>query len=211
MTLYNSSRALRHAKKLMQKRKGFSITEIIIVIIIIGILAGVTIAVGNIQLSKSRKQTVTDNLKVLGSNIEVAISDEGFLKSVTDNSLNSNLTTPYEYFKLWDDAYLNCPLELSDMVLVDYNSTGTSSKGIIYGFGSEYSGAVIQTKKYEDPWGNELYIYYLIPATGNQYRIVIASAGPDGVFYDDYTKAYLDGDYDDDIVMVMIPRSYTVE
>jgi hypothetical protein len=52
----------------------------------------------------------------------------------------------------------------------------------------------------------ELRIYYLIPTTGTKYRIIIASAGPNGKFAADAEFGYINAEFDDDVVMVMEPR-----
>lgn len=184
------------------RKRGFSLVELVVVILIIGIIAAVGIGVGTKQLSSARIKTVSNNLKLISSDIETAVIDMGFLESIENQDNVKN------YFEKWSAAYLTCPLDVEDTI--QYVDAG----GI---FGADYSGVWMDTYAYEDPWGNELRLFYMIPTTGPNYRIIIASAGPNGYWSADAANGYMSAMnaatedlqkqyFEDDIVMIMEPR-----
>lgn len=187
----------------IERKRGFSLVELVVVILVIGIIAAVGIGFGTKQLSSARLTTVSNNLKLVASDIESAIIDMGFLESV-DNQADAK-----NYFEKWSSAYLTCPLDVADTIqFVDAGGV----------FGADYSGVWMETFAYEDPWGNQLRLYYMIPTTGTNYRIIIASAGPNGYWAEDAANGYTTATnaateelqkqyFEDDIVMIMEPRN----
>ena len=177
-------------------RRGFSLMELVVVIIIIGILAAAGVSFGGKQIANARLSTVSSNLKIVANDIETATV--GYLSK--DDSTDPDKVK--NYFKEWDAKYLTSPLDLDNIVLVP----DAAATDPVYDFGADFTGAVIETTNYADPWDMELRIYYLIPTTGTKYRIIIASAGPNGKFAADAEFGYINAEFDDDVVMVMEPR-----
>lgn len=186
-------------------RHGYSLIELVVVILIIGILAVAGVGFGGKQISNARMNTISNNLKIVGNDIENAIVDIGFL---TKDEIE-NQSTATEYFREWDKKYMTSPLNLDTVT--------TSASGDSGDYGSSFSGACVDTIGYTDPWGNELKIFYLAPAENGNYRIVVASAGPNGKWADDAIHAYIHtGETDtegnvvnnlqDDVVLIMEPR-----
>lgn len=179
-------------------RRGFSLMELVVVIIIIGILAAAGVSFGGKQIANARLSTVSSNLKIVANDIETATVGLGYLSK--DDSTDPDKVK--NYFKEWDAKYLTFPLDLDNIVLVP----DAAATDPVYDFGADFTGAVIETTGYADPWDMELRIYYLIPTTGTKYRIIIASAGPNGKFAADAEFGYINAEFDDDVVMVMEPR-----
>lgn len=178
------------------RRKGFTLTELVIVIIIVAILAGVGLAVGTTQIEKSREKTTTNRIRTLANDVETAIVDLGFLDA---EIIESNETAVINYLSTWDVTYLTSPLDTNNAKF-ELSPTGK--------FLPEYVGVWVETKGYTDSWDNELRIFYLAPKTdGGVYRIVIASRGPNSVWSEDSENAYTSGGFDDDIVIIMEPRT----
>ena len=70
----------------IKRKRGFSLVELVVVILVIGIIAAVGIGFGTKQLSSARLTTVSNNLKLVASDIESAIIDMGFLESVDNQA-----------------------------------------------------------------------------------------------------------------------------
>lgn len=181
--------------KKSNKRRGVSLVEMVVVILIIGILSGIGISFGGKQISEARMSTVNNNLRLIAGDIESAIIDLGFLNSEELDNPGMRLS----YFSEWDAVYLTCPLDLVD---IEEGTFVTSPSGS----DDTHRCIMMDTVGYEDPWGNELRVYYLAPIDGTNYRVLVASAGPNGHWADNAQKAYIDKEFDDDVVMIMEPR-----
>lgn len=193
----------------LQNRRGYSLVELVVVLIIIGILAVAGFSFGGRQIANARMQTISSNIQVVANDIESAVVDLGFLpaEKLADETARRN------YFREWDAKYLTSPLNLDSMT---YDAAG--------GVYDNFAGICVRTNGYADPWGNELSLFYLAPTVeGDSYRIVLASAGPNSKWcWDMEASGVLDSgtpdgyvnrgqdedvhDTDDDVFIVMIPR-----
>ena len=97
----------------MRTRKGYSLIEIVIVILIIAILGASSAIVGTKQVARSRLQEATTFVQTMESNLEEGVTEMGFL----DNpDFNSNVAGITAYLNELEDIYLNC--------LFDYTTEG---------------------------------------------------------------------------------------
>lgn len=174
-------------------RKGLGLIEIIICLVIIAIIGIVGYNASRKQVSKAKMTTISSNLQVLAGDIERAIIDMDFLSDVSNASMVTN------YFSIWDKKYTTCPIDIDNMEIIHAGATQL--------FGEGYSGVILPTVNYADPWGNELRIYYMIPTAGNIYKIIVASAGPNGMFAADAETGYRNNAFEDDVLLIMEPRN----
>lgn len=179
-------------------RKGFTLGEMVLVLIIIGVLASIGVRSGSAQIENARMKTASNNMQLIASDIEKAVLDLNFLSN--DDTESAAL----RYFGQWDAKYLSCQLNLDTMTY--------TPAGVAGGYGSYYSGYLFRTRGYADPWQGEYRIYYLIPVEGETYRIIIASAGPNGKFAAAAKSGYVDAKgsgrgYEDDVLLIMEPRA----
>lgn len=174
-------------KRTFQRRRGFSLQELLIVIVILGICAGIGFAVGGKQIAKGRLSSISSDISIMSNEVETAIVELGFLESTADTD------AVLSYFRKWDSGYLTYPLQVDNLTIVRAGED----------FGMEYSGVLIKTGGYTDPWENEVRLYYMVSEETGSCRIVIASAGPNGKWAEDAGNGYLSNNRDDDVVMVM--------
>ena len=196
------------------KRKAFTLPELVIVILIIGILATTAAVAGGTQVKRARRQEASSNIQTLGSNLEDAILDLGYLPQlVISNSgeISTELRagqskTDAELVNdfLWElvDVYLTCDLDFDTLQYEHFQGTDEG-----------FTGFFIDTKGCKDPWKQEYRMYYMYSDETDTTRIVISSAGPNGLYAEaaesGYTVSTKDGgniDYDDDVVLIMNSR-----
>lgn len=179
-----------------KRRGGFSLIELVIVILIMGILSGIGINFGVKQLERANLQAAANDLQLMATDMESGIGELGYLIDMEDSAA---VTT---YFQNMDWSYMSAPIDTSSIVI-------TGAGGV---YGDEYYGCSMTTKDKSDPWGTEYVIYYLVNTTSPKYRIVFASAGPDGLFSPGAECAYDNTLFDfenklyDDVILIMESR-----
>lgn len=187
----------------MRTRKGYSLIEIVIVILIIAILGASSAIVGTKQVARSRLQEATTFVQTMESNLEEGVTEMGFL----DNpDFNSNLAGITAYLNELEDIYLNC--------LFDYTTEGDeASFKAISNLPSGFQGFQINIKTPMDPWGMEYTLFYMHGDAKDNYRIIIASPGPNNIWNEDgYNSGYVrvgDTSVDligDDVIDILISR-----
>lgn len=174
-------------------KRGFSLLELVIAILIVAILAGVGATFGGKQIKISSKEATKAEMQTLARSVEGATIEYGFLDSVTNHSAVEN------YFGQWQNEFLPCLLDFSNATY--YAPGGTDD------LGTGGTGVMFTTVKYADAWSTEYRIYYILDAAG-ETQIVLASAGPNSFWSEAAETGYQVGDRDDDITIKMKPRNH---
>lgn len=191
--------------KVRKIRKGFSLMEMIVVILILAILAAIGIGAGTKQVANARIQETSSFLQTMDSNIEEAIMDMGFMDSAIFDSLetaadwasaDSDTQSAVEnYLEEMQDIYLPCGFDYATMALIK---------------DSGYVGFSVEPTVVQDAWKQNYTFYYMYSESEDTYRIVVASMGPNNFPSDKASIGYLtagtDDSWDDDIVIIMISR-----
>ena len=171
--------------KTHKKVKGFSLTELVIVIIIIAILALAVFAGGSASIKKAQLSRATSDL----NNFNIAI--ETYMFSNRDPVKLKNSSTKSEFDSITDG--------LNKVLPQDYNlekSKTIPQTGNIY---STLTDQIVYQSAKEDPWGNPYYFLMDMQArnAGNtEYFFTVLSAGPNA-------KANVGGEVDKDDIFLL--------
>lgn len=114
---------------LNKQNKGFTIVELLIVIVVIGILAGLVITTYNGIQQKARNTERTTDLKTFQSQLEAYYANTGKYPSNTDLSATSasNLTFVSANLKGMDKETLRDPKATSGNYALAVSGTGTAN------------------------------------------------------------------------------------
>ena len=172
--------------KKLTNRKGFSLVELVVVILIIAILAVAVFAGGSVVIKKSqvsRAESDLHNFSVAG---ESFMNENPKIANTKQRGTGTQLKFEDMITKL--NANLSEDYQIDATVINDAEATNisTNSNGNITVNGLAYAAdthvGVYKTAK-EDPWGNP---YYLILDSGERhgtvnsdFYIYVISAGPD--------------------------------
>ena len=156
-------------------RKGFSLVELLIAVVVLGILGAMLIAAGTAAQNKARVSVASNDIDSVRNAVYTAFMMKPQVMQYTDNTDN--------WAKIVVDN-INAELDENwQWTLLDPANT------------KPHSGPIAQTKNMRDPWKNPytMYIYtdsfaekYVdeagasLPASDSVMYVVIASAGPNG-------------------------------
>ena len=164
--------------------KGYTITELIIVMIILSILFVGLYTTYNRHIVNSRIDTVEGNLVVFKSDIEAYIEDYGVF------NVNPSATADYKASRIKN--YLN---KLS----TDYLHMTFDMDSLNIANGSFY----VDTHT-TDPWNGKYRMFVNTdPGTATCGTTILSSAGPNLRFT---SSTYASGDFGDDILVVIVPK-----
>lgn len=165
-------------------KKGFTISELIIVMVILAILFVGMTTTYNVHVKNSRIDTVEGNLVVFKSDIEAYLEDYGVF--------NVSRTAASDYKHKQIGAFLN---KLS----TDYLHITYDMDTIVILPGSFQVDTLTV-----DPWKNKYRMFYNTdPTSPTVGTCILASAGPNLVFTSD---TYAVGEFGDDILVTIVPK-----
>ena len=167
----------------------------------LGAVAVLLVCGNQYRRNQERREKIAECANVLTDmiqEIETTVLDLGYLND------NRNEAEIRNYF-----AYTKLALDLADysvMETLGQTINGIQCCDLDTAFGSDYFGIAVQTmEEWPDPWEKPYRFYYLIPAEGEMYRIILASAGPDKKWSPAAGQAYTAGEIQDDIVLMAEP------
>lgn len=163
------------------KRKGLTLVELIVVLIIVAI---VTIGFGtsaNRNIKKTNRETVVNELQVLASNFSDAYYDLG--NPAYDPSNPDDLVRFRTFLQMVCSDYIGYSLDLN-------NITPTPN------------GFKVKVLDPIDVWEQNYMMWFVTKEGGARY-VIVASGGDDGIISE---SGYASQNYSDDIVMVTRPK-----
>ena len=75
-------------KKLKKNQKGFTLVELMVVVVIIGVLVAIAIPVYNEVQDKAKRNAEEANIKIIESAIQVYLTDGGSLDDIVQKGLD---------------------------------------------------------------------------------------------------------------------------
>lgn len=168
-------------KNLLKKaRKGFSLVELLIAVVVLGILGAMLIAAGTAAQNKARVSVASNDIDSVRNAVYTAFMMKPQVMQYTDGTANWAQTVVNNINEELDE---NWQWELLPEVKTAAN-------------GAPSSGPIAQTPRMRDPWNNPYTMYIYTDSFTTTYRdeagtqnlpesdsvmyVVIASAGPNG-------------------------------
>lgn len=185
----------------IQNNKGMALAEIVVVIAIMGLITATAVSgLGN-SVQNARKSTVENDMRLLASNLEVAVNEIGMFEIVEGMTDEEISKLYFRYMRRIEDEYSNT--KFSMIGTVD-ESTGTEEEKSENMVVLE-DGFYINTEM-KDPWSSTYRLYYRDNAKiGKIFSLL--SAGPNGK-YDTYginsTNEKTTKEYDDIVCVISI-------
>lgn len=133
-------------KATKEGRKGFSLVELLIAVVVLGILSSMLIAAGTASQNKARMAVAQNDLDSIKNSVYQALmAHPNVMKMKDDTTTFTNIIN-----------YLNS--ELDDAWRLDFVGGGTDQDGNPVA-STAGSGLIAQTATQKDPWGNPYGVY----------------------------------------------------
>lgn len=117
-------------RKLMSK-KGFTLVELMIVVVILGILVAVAVPIFNSVTKNARKKSCQANMRVIKGNLEqyqTTGGDDGGEVVFADATTDMQSSKPAALMKLFDGGkFPTCPTEDAEYTIQVLNTSGVIS------------------------------------------------------------------------------------
>ena len=126
-------------------RKGFTLVELLAVLVILGIIIGIAIPSINSSMERAKKKQDASNYKVLEASTELYVSDH---KNSIVHNLESDDTSCYISIKnLLDENYISKDVgidangnELNGVIVVGFSKVNSNLYPISYKYETSFSG-----------------------------------------------------------------------
>ena len=168
----------------MRKRSGYTLIEIIIVMVVLAVLLGSATVIGGKSIENARIRSTTNDMQIFAADMTEIYDDMGVLSF--DNGLDDEqkITAIKEFLDGMSKGYLSFDFDLETLEITE-----------------EYF--VVKTgNTMLDAWRKPYTMYYSI-SNENAGKIIFLSSGSN---LKSYESGYQSGDFSDDIVMLLKPR-----
>ena len=128
-----------------RKMRGFTLVELLIVLLILGILIGLAVPRYLTALEKSKETTFCSNVRSIISAIETYRMNEGTQKYPDSDTLTTTIIKSASYFS---QAPIN-PYTGTVMTVVATTDVGTATKGV-FGYGTTEGDLNYEIKTFPD-------------------------------------------------------------
>lgn len=168
----------------MKKRSGYTLIEIIIVMVVLAVFLGSAAVIGGRSIENARIRSTTNDMQIFAANMTEIYDDIGVLSF--NNGLNDEqkITVIKEFLDGISKGYLSFDFDLETLEITDeYFKVRTGNTML-------------------DAWKNPYTMYYSM-SSGNAGKVIFLSGGAN---LRSYENGYQSGDFSDDIVMLLKPR-----
>ena len=175
---------MREVKQAVRKRSGYTLTEIIIAMIIVAVLVGAATVIGYKSIENARIKSVENDMRVFAANINEAYDQVGALS--IDDSLGAaqKEEAVTDYLDSLSRYYLSFNFDLKTLEITAGGFKVNTAENLL------------------DAWKNP-YTMYCSTAGANAGRIIFASSGANAK---NESEEYENGKFSDDIVMLIKER-----
>lgn len=178
----------------VKKKKGFSLAEVIVTVMIVGVLMSTVFIGGSKAVNDARKTGVVRDLQHFDAAVTTALFDHPEAAAIKNNNPTGILARLIETI----NGYLDSNEQIQNPTIALTTEDGRGSISIFPTTANSGAYAIFASGK-EDPWGNP---YYFIFDSSNrkpnnaEFHISVVSAGPN-------TSAEIGGRIDSDDIFLL--------
>lgn len=184
-------------KVLKQKRKGLSLIELVVVLIIVGIILVGFAASASTQVKRANRSDVENELQVMSSNLSDAYYDLGNPTFEPADDAADGTTTERARFKrflITLETYLGCQFDRG-------SATDTADFGSIT---ATDLGYYVEIKEPLDTY-EQTYKCWFVTSKEAPARYAMICSGGDNTIVE--YEGYASNNYSDDIVLIIYPKT----
>jgi prepilin-type N-terminal cleavage/methylation domain-containing protein len=97
---------MKSVQGVLREKGGFTLAELVVVLAIIGLLAGIAVPVYSKALGAAQQKTDETNAAMVESAVQVYVADTGVMPSISTTTNNTTAEFTAVVALLWKDGYL---------------------------------------------------------------------------------------------------------